>query len=300
MKKYLFLPLLVLASCGSDVMENEEEDQGVKPPVEENVIKGEEGAPEFWLLEDFEGKVLKSDEVLALTGRILDNDTVKSVDWVVESQDRTDDYSYWLGSLRPVKEREKEYVDEPLVLLGEEETGRMMTGTYSVKVRALDNEGNGTSFGFTFYLDGETGETPAQDVFSFRGEEFPVAKLQYSVVKENTANEAGQLQVCAEGTSVNRTYLSKGSVVWFTLKGSEAEQGLKEGEYDIADQSVQAFVYLNKNVEGKESQSIECAKGNLKVSKNADGTYKVSFNLYAEDGSEPISGVACGELEVIR
>lgn len=242
--------------------------------------------------------VVQFNNNLYLEGVFSDTDTIAQVKWVITEINRTDNYTFTRVAAALFNDQELNFSNNPLELVSPQKDN-MKLGFYAVEITVVDKKNESSSATFQFEVVEATNTSNTTNHFKVRGENYSVERVQYFLRNAGTQNESVQLQVCSNNTSVSSKYLSKGSVVWFNLDIKQADfELLTEKEFLLSNEKNTAFLYLNKNVEGKEELQFEAVTGNITIKKadTANENYIISFEINEANTSESITGYVSGKL----
>lgn len=283
MNKQLFVLLLlgILGiSCQKDLSKDHDQNKPNDVSTKDPVIA---------LSHEYKNGLVVVDKKLFLKGNITHHDTIKQVEWTITENERNDNYQYTKVAGIRVNKKSIDFSMSPLLLV-DAKADDMMTGVYSAEIVVTGKDGNKSTVKFSFKVVNSADNISSDENNFFRAanESYSIEKIQYSVINRGTSNESVQLQLCSQNTSVSKTYLSKGSVVWFVLNINDSDfKQLKEKRFNLNSGDAIANIYLNKSVTGKDMTHIEATKGNITIKKveNRENTYSISFNLTNDDES---------------
>lgn len=243
-------------------------------------------------------EVVQLNSKLYLEGIFNDTDTISQIKWMIKEIDRTDSYTFTRVAAALFNDQKLDFSINPLELVSPKEDN-MKLGFYTVEITVVDKKGEITTTAYEFEVIEATTVNNETNYFSARGVNYAVNRVQYSLRNVGTQNENVRLQICSNNTSVSSSYLSKGSVAWFNLDIKQADfELLTEKKFSLSDEKNTAYLYLNKNVEGKEELQLEAVTGSITIKKNDTTTknYIISFEIKEANTDETITGYVSGEL----
>lgn len=233
---------------------------------------------------------------------ITHTDTIAEVRWSINEKERTDDYKFTKIAGKFFNKKIIDFSTDPLVLLdGSKEA--IKPGLYSVDIMAIDINGNSSTENLTLKIIASQNDTTSStnNSFSYIDKNFKISRIQHSIQNIGASNESVQLQICSENTSLSKSFLSKGSVVWIGLNMSNSDfNQLEEETFTLNTTLINTDIYLNKNIPGEEFTNVPTSKGTIYI-KRINTTYvEISFDINPNDSNNHVFGEASGELVFLQ
>lgn len=285
----VLLSTLMLFSCddSGDILDDKNQD-----PVK--IVQPNDHSPVVKIFNNVENASITIGDEISLKCTIESENQLDAIEWTIEyaSDVKQTNYSYTKIAGVKLDAKSVDYRVEPL-LLANTIVEDMAEGSYSIDIKVLDQEGNKTEFSYSLELKNKL------NAFSYDGEIYKVETLKSSLRNVGTDMETCILQVCAEGSSVNSKFISKGSVVWFNLKAHDELGFPKIGSYTIPSDELNATVYLKKGMEDRVFKTLNCCNGSLRISRQSsnDKQFNVEFELFTEE-NEKIVGNCLQEIDL--